>query len=109
MSQVRDLDAKVMCSVSGLVKEQRQFCEGYPDIAISVGKGTKLGITECKKQLKMELWNCSTISRDVSVFGKVLRKGKEIFLIAVMVVQREKIVRNVKRRIYLVRMMVKNV
>ena len=47
MSQVRDFDAKVMCSVAGLVKEQRQFCEGYPDIAISVGKGAKLSVAEC--------------------------------------------------------------
>ena len=78
MSQVPDLDAKVMCGIAGLVKEQRQFCERYPDIAISVGKGAKHSITECKKQLKMELWNCCTISRDVSLFGKVLRKGKEI-------------------------------
>ena len=78
MSRVYDLDAKVMCSKAGLVKEQKQFCEGYPDIAISVGKGAKLSVAECQKQLKMELWNCSTISRDVSLFGKVLRKGKKI-------------------------------
>ena len=78
MSQVHDLDAKVMCSMADLVKEQRQLCEEYPDIAISVGKGAKLGVAECQKQLKMELWNCSTISRDVSLFGKVLRKGKRI-------------------------------
>ena len=75
MSQVYDLDSKVMCN-SGLVKEQRQFCEEYPDIAISIGKGAKVSITECKKQLKEELWNCSTTTRDVSLFGKVLRKGK---------------------------------
>ena len=78
MSQVRDFDAKVMCSVAGLVKEQRQFCEGYPDIAISVGKGAKISVAECQKQLKMELWNCSTISRDVRLFGKVLLKGKRV-------------------------------
>ena len=78
MSQVHDLDAKVMCSMAALVKEQRQFCEEYPDIAISVGKGAKLSVAECQKQLKMELWNCSTISRDVGLFGKVLRKGKRI-------------------------------
>ena len=79
MSQVYDLDAQVMCNRAGLViKDQKRFCEEYPDIAISIGKGARLGVQECQKQLKEELWNCSTVARGVSVFGKVLRKGKRI-------------------------------
>ena len=78
MSQVYDLDVQVMCNRAALVKDQKRFCEEYPDIAISIGKGAKLGVQECQKQLKDELWNCSTVARDVSVFGKVPRKGKRI-------------------------------
>ena len=81
MSQVYDLDAQVMCNRAALVKDQKRFCEEYPDIAISIGKGAKLGVQECQKQLKDELWNCSTVARDVSVFGKVPRKGKRIIYI----------------------------
>ena len=76
MSQVYDLDVQVMCNRAGLDKYQKRFCEEHPDIAISIGKGARLGVQECQKQLKEELWNCSTVARDVSVFGKVLRKGK---------------------------------
>ena len=78
MSQVYDLDVQVMCNRAGLDKDQKRFCEEYPDIAISIGKGARLGVQECQKQLKEELWNCSTVARDVSVFGKVPRKGKRI-------------------------------
>ncbi|XP_073254467.1 protein Wnt-2b-like [Porites lutea] len=77
MSQVYDLDAQVMCNRAALVKDQKRFCEEYPDIAISIGKGAKLGVQECQKQLKDELWNCSTVARDVSVFGKVPRKASQ--------------------------------
>ena len=78
MSQVYDLDVQVMCNRAGLDKDQKRFCEEYPDIAISIGKGARLGVQECQKQLKEDLWNCSTVARDVSVFGKVPRKGKRI-------------------------------
>ena len=77
MSQVYDLDAQVMCNRAGLVKDQKRFCEEHLDIAISIGKGARLGVQECQKQLKEELWNCSTVARDVSVFEKVPRKGKK--------------------------------
>ena len=81
MSQVYDLDVQVMCNRAGLDKDQKRFCEEYPDIAISIGKGARLGVQECQKQLKEELWNCSTVARDVSVFGKVPRKGKESVIV----------------------------
>lgn len=75
MSQVYALGAKIMCNVVGLVNVQRQLCQENPDVMISIGKGAQLGVAECQRQLKDELWNCSTVPRDVSVFGKVLRKA----------------------------------
>ena len=78
MSQVYALGAKIMCNVVGLVNVQRQLCQENPDVMISIGKGAQLGVAECQRQLKDELWNCSTVPRDVSVFGKVLRKGRVI-------------------------------
>ena len=78
MSRVYNLGANVMCNSAGLVKEQRQFCQENPDISVQIGKGAKHGIDECQKQLKQEVWNCSTVAGDVSVFGKVLRTGKGI-------------------------------
>lgn len=79
MSQVYTLGAKLMCNVAGLDKFQRQLCLENPDVMVSIGKGAKLGVEECQQQMKNEMWNCSTVARDVSVFGKVMRKGKRIF------------------------------
>ncbi|XP_015765977.1 PREDICTED: protein Wnt-2b-like [Acropora digitifera] len=76
MSQVYALGAKIMCNnIAGLVNDQRQLCRDKPDLMISIGKGAKLGVEECQKQFKDQRWNCSTVARDVSVFGKVTRKG----------------------------------
>ena len=80
MSQVFALGAKIMCNnIAGLVNYQRQLCRENPDVMVSIGKGAKLGVEECQRQFKDQRWNCSTVPRDVSVFGKVMRKGK-IFL-----------------------------
>ncbi|XP_029195179.1 protein Wnt-2b-A-like [Acropora millepora] len=76
MSQVYALGAKIMCNnIAGLVNDQRQLCRDKPDLMISIGKGAKLGVEECQKQFKDQRWNCSTVARDVSVFGKVTRKA----------------------------------
>jgi len=77
MSQVYALGAKVMCnSIAGLVSFQRQLCRENPDVMVSIGKGAKLGIDECQHQFADQRWNCSTIDRDASLFGKVMRRGK---------------------------------
>lgn len=77
MSQVYALGAKVMCNnIAGLVTYQRQLCQENPDVMVSIGKGAKLGVVECQQQFKDQRWNCSTVARDVSVFGKVMRRGK---------------------------------
>lgn len=80
MSQVFALGAKIMCNnIAGLVNDQRQLCRENPDVMVSVGKGAKLGVEECQQQFKDQRWNCSTVARDVSVFGKVMRKGEKTF------------------------------
>jgi len=79
MSQVFALGAKIMCNnIAGLVNYQRQLCRENPDVMVSIGKGAKLGVEECQNQFKDQRWNCSTVARDVSVFGKVTRKGKKL-------------------------------
>ena len=79
MSQVFALGAKIMCNnIAGLVNYQRQLCRENPDVMVSIGKGAKLGVEECQHQFKDQRWNCSTVARDVSVFGKVTRKGKKL-------------------------------
>lgn len=78
MSQVFALGAKIMCNnIAGLVNYQRQLCRENPDVMVSIGKGAKLGVEECQRQFKDQRWNCSTVARDVSVFGKVMRRGKK--------------------------------
>lgn len=65
-----------MCNnIAGLVTYQRQLCRENPDVMISIGKGAKLGVVECQQQFKDQRWNCSTVARDVSVFGKVTRRA----------------------------------
>ena len=79
MSQVFALGAKIMCNnIAGLVNFQRQLCRENPDVMVSIGKGAKLGVEECQQQFKDQRWNCSTVARDVSVFGKVMRRGKKL-------------------------------
>ncbi|XP_064606910.1 protein Wnt-2b-like [Liolophura sinensis] len=42
---------------------------------ISLGEGAKLGIKECQYRFANQRWNCSTLDRDASVFGKIILKG----------------------------------
>lgn len=77
MSEVFALGAKIMCNhdIAGLVNSQRQLCRENPEVVVSIGKGAKLGVDECQNQFKDHRWNCSTVARGVSVFGKVMKKG----------------------------------
>lgn len=43
---------------------------------VVLGKGAREGVSECQHQFRKHRWNCSTLDRDASVFGKVLLKGK---------------------------------
>lgn len=80
MSEVFALGAKIMCNhdIAGLVNSQRQLCRENPEVVVSIGKGAKLGVEECQHQFKDHRWNCSKVARDVSVFGKVMKKGMYI-------------------------------
>lgn len=77
MSEVFALGAKIMCNhdIAGLVNSQRQLCRENPEVVVSIGKGAKLGVEECQQQFKDHRWNCSKVARDVSVFGKVMKRG----------------------------------
>lgn len=73
------LGARVICdNIPGLVNKQRQLCQRYPDIMQSVGEGAKEWIRECQYQFRHHRWNCSTLDRDHTVFGRVmLRSSRE--------------------------------
>ena len=77
MSQMYTLGAKITCNnIAGLANFQRQVCRENPDVIVSIAKGAKLGVEECKQQMKDQRWNCSTVARDAGLFGKVVRKGE---------------------------------
>ena len=77
MSQVYKSDDIIMCNnIAGLVSIQRQLCWENPDVMVATGKGARLGVEECQRQMKDQRWNCSTVPRDNSVFGKILKKGR---------------------------------
>ncbi|XP_041348531.1 protein Wnt-2b-A-like [Gigantopelta aegis] len=68
--------AHVLCdNIPGLVGKQRRLCRVHPDVMVSLGKGARLGVEECQYQFRAQRWNCSTLERDASVFGKVMLKG----------------------------------
>lgn len=73
------LGARVICdNIPGLVNKQRQLCQHHPDIMQAIGEGTKEWIRECQHQFRHHRWNCSTLDRDHTVFGRVLLRSKSI-------------------------------
>lgn len=69
--------ARVLCdNIPGLIGRQRKLCHAHPDVMISLGEGAKLGIKECQYRFSNQRWNCSTLDRDASVFGKIILKGE---------------------------------
>lgn len=69
--------AGVLCdNIPGLAGRQRRLCRMHPGVMVSLGEGAKMGIKECQSQFRFHRWNCSTLDRDASVFGKVMLKGK---------------------------------
>ncbi|KAA0712695.1 Protein Wnt-2b [Triplophysa tibetana] len=73
------LGARVICdNIPGLVNKQRQLCQRHPDLMLSIGEGAKEWIRECQHQFRHHRWNCSTLERDHTVFGRVmLRSSRE--------------------------------
>uniref|UniRef100_A0A3B3ZR89 Protein Wnt n=1 Tax=Periophthalmus magnuspinnatus TaxID=409849 RepID=A0A3B3ZR89_9GOBI len=73
------LGVRVICNnIPGLVSKQRQLCQRHPDIMQAIGEGTKEWIRECQHQFRHHRWNCSTMDRDHSVFGRVLLRSNPI-------------------------------
>lgn len=74
------LGARVICdNIPGLVNKQRQLCQRHPDIMQAIGEGTKEWIRECQHQFRHHRWNCSTLDRDHTVFGRVLLRSKSVY------------------------------
>ncbi|KZS11368.1 Protein Wnt-16 [Daphnia magna] len=61
--------------IPGMERKQRRLCQKHPDHMVQVGEGAATGIKECQYQFRQHRWNCSTIDRDASVFGKSLVKS----------------------------------
>ena len=66
----------ILCdNIPGLIGKQRRMCRAHQDAMVSIRQGAKEGVKECQYQFRKHRWNCSTLDRDASVFGKVLLKG----------------------------------
>ncbi|KAK7499505.1 hypothetical protein BaRGS_00009157 [Batillaria attramentaria] len=66
----------VLCdNIPGLVGRQRRLCRHHPDVMVSLAEGARLGVEECQYQFRSQRWNCTTLHRDASVFGKIMLKG----------------------------------
>lgn len=71
------LGARVICdNIPGLVNKQRQLCQRHPDLMQSIGEGAKEWIRECQHQFRHHRWNCSTLERDHTVFGRVMLRSQ---------------------------------
>lgn len=69
--------ARIICdSLPGLVAQQIEVCQNYPDTIQVVSDGARRGIKECQFQFRHERWNCTTKEDDYSVFGYELGRGK---------------------------------
>nr|XP_057930833.1 ankyrin repeat, SAM and basic leucine zipper domain-containing protein 1-like isoform X2 [Doryrhamphus excisus] len=67
------LGSQVMCNnVPGLVSKQRQLCQQHPKVMQAIGAGVKEWISECHHQFRNHRWNCNTMARDHSLFGRLL-------------------------------------
>lgn len=69
--------SRVMCdNVPGLVSSQRQLCHRHPDVMRAISQGVAEWTAECQHQFRQHRWNCNTLDRDHSLFGRVLLRSK---------------------------------
>ncbi|XP_061677507.1 protein Wnt-2 isoform X2 [Syngnathoides biaculeatus] len=70
------LGSGLMCdNVPGLVSEQRRLCRRHPRVMQAIGAGVQDWIAECQHQFRNHRWNCNTVARDHSLFGRLLLRG----------------------------------
>ncbi|XP_076333066.1 protein Wnt-2b-like [Tachypleus tridentatus] len=75
LSKMSSLGAPLMCNnIPGFIQKQRRLCRKYPNVMASISRGVRLGIKECQHQFHNHRWNCSTLDKDTSVFGKYMLK-----------------------------------
>ncbi|OWK06714.1 WNT2 [Cervus elaphus hippelaphus] len=68
--------SRVMCdNVPGLVSHQRQLCHRHPDVMRAISLGVTEWTMECQHQFRQHRWNCNTLDRDHSLFGRVLLRS----------------------------------
>ncbi|GLD73063.1 protein Wnt-2b-like protein [Lates japonicus] len=58
-----------------VVDKRRQLCQRHPDIMQAIGEGTKGGSENASTGSGHHRWNCSTLDRDHTVFGRVLLRS----------------------------------
>ena len=63
-------------SSPGLVNQQIEVCQKFPEKIFSISIGARTGILECHYQFRFERWNCTTNAGYESVFGRMLDKGE---------------------------------
>ncbi|KAJ9598823.1 hypothetical protein L9F63_026641, partial [Diploptera punctata] len=69
------IGAKPLCSqIKGLSPGQSKLCQLYQDHMGPVGRGVRMGITECQWQFITRRWNCSTVHNN-TVFGPKVKTG----------------------------------
>ncbi|KAL4226413.1 Protein Wnt-2b [Mactra antiquata] len=65
----------IVCdNIPGLIGKQRRMCRLHQGAMVPLGQGALQGVQECQHQFRKHRWNCSTLERDASVFGKILLK-----------------------------------
>lgn len=77
LSSVVALGANIICNkIPGLAPRQRAICRSRPVAMAVIGEGAKIGITECQYQFRNMRWNCSSSSKQQSLFGYQHEIGK---------------------------------
>ena len=70
------IGTRAICeNTPGLNGQQKRLCRDYPDVMVNVARGAHLAVKECQKQFRNNRWNCTTLPRDASVFGKATVQG----------------------------------
>ncbi|KAH3820701.1 hypothetical protein DPMN_122449 [Dreissena polymorpha] len=76
---------------------------------VILGQGALQGVHECQHQFRQHRWNCSTLDRDTSVFGKVLLKGEcirrryfDVYEVPSRLMRHDVRARSVSQNVYLI-------